>query len=119
MKTILIVDDDAEIRKLEKIVLAKEGFNIVEAEDGASALELAKAKLPDLIISDIMMENINGFMLYEFLRDDPRTEKIPVILVTGEAQAAGAWKMDPHVGYLQKPVAPHDLIAAVKKRIGK
>ncbi len=119
MKTILIVDDDAEIRKLEKIILSKEGFTVIEAEDGASALELAKAKMPDLIISDVMMENINGFMLYEFLRDDPRTEKIPMILVTGQAHTAGAWNMDPHIGYLQKPVAPHDLLAAVKKRIAK
>lgn len=119
MKTILIVDDDAEIRKLEKIILDKEGFTVIEAEDGASALEIAKAKMPDLIISDVMMENVNGFMLYEFLRDDPKTEKIPMILVTGKAHTAGAWKMDPHIEYLQKPVAPHDLLAAVKKRIGK
>ncbi len=119
MKTILIVDDDAEIRKLERIILIKEGFVVIEAEDGASALEIAKAKMPDLIISDIMMENINGFMLYEFLRDDPKTEKIPMILVTGKAYTAGAWNMDPHIEYLEKPVAPHDLLAAVKKRIAK
>lgn len=117
MKTILIVDDDDQIRTLERIILSKEGFAVIEAEDGASALEIAKEKIPDLIISDVMMENVNGFMLYEFLRDDPKTEKIPMILVTGKAQTAGAWNMDPHVGYLQKPVAPHDLLAAVKKRI--
>ena len=119
MKTILIVDDDAEIRKLEKIILDKEGFAVIEAEDGASALEIAKAKIPDLIISDVMMENINGFMLFEFLRDDPKTEKIPMILVTGKAQTAGAWNLDPNIGYLQKPVAPHELLAAVKKRIAE
>lgn len=119
MKTILIVDDDAEIRKLEKIILEKEGFSVIEAEDGASALEIAKEKLPDLIISDVMMENVNGFMLYEFLRDDPKTEKIPMILVTGKAHSAGAWNLDPHIGYLQKPVAPHELLTAVNKRIAK
>jgi CheY-like chemotaxis protein len=119
MKTILVVDDDAEIRKLENIILSKEGFVVIEAEDGATALEIAKAKMPDIIISDVMMENVNGFMLYEFLRDDPKTEKIPMILVTGEAQRAGAWNADPHVGYLQKPVAPHELLAAVKKRIAE
>ena len=117
MKTILIVDDDAEIRKLERIILDKEGFNIIEAEDGATALETAKAKIPDLIISDVMMENVNGFMLFEFLRDDPVTEKIPMILVTGKAQTAGAWNLDPGVGYLQKPFGSEELIDAVKKWI--
>jgi CheY-like chemotaxis protein len=119
MKTILIVDDDAEIRKLEKLILGKGGFAVIEAEDGASALEIAKAKMPDLIISDVMMDNVNGFMLYELLRDDPKTEKIPMILVTGKAYTAGAWNLDPNIGYLQKPVAPHDLLAAVKEKIAK
>jgi twitching motility two-component system response regulator PilH len=119
MKTILIVDDDDQIRTLQKMILSKEGFAVIEAEDGASALEIAKAKMPDLIISDVMMENVNGFMLYEFLRDDPKTENIPMILVTGKAYAAGAWNMDPHVGYLQKPVTSDDLLAAVKKKIAK
>jgi CheY-like chemotaxis protein len=119
MKTILIVDDDDQIRTLEKIILSKEGFTVIEAEDGASALEIAKEKIPDLIISDVMMENINGFMLYEFLRDDPKTEKIPMILVTGKAHTAGAWNLHPRIGYLQKPVTAHDLLAAVQKKIAK
>lgn len=117
MKTILIVDDDAAIRKYERIVLVREGFEILEAEDGAAALEIAKAKIPDLIISDVMMENMNGFMLFEFLRDDPATEKIPMILVTGQAQSAGAWNMDSKIGYLLKPVSPDELLSAVKKWI--
>jgi len=115
MKTVLIVDDDAEIRTLMKRILSVEDFSVLEAENGEAALEIARKKIPDLIITDIMMENINGFMLFEFLRADKSTAKIPVILATGEAQKAGAWGMDPSVAYLEKPIAPDELLIAVKR----
>ncbi len=115
MKSILVVDDDAEIRKILKLLLSSDGFNVLEAENGEVALGLAREKIPDLIISDIMMENVNGFMLFEFLRDDVSTENIPVIFVTGRAQSAGAWDMDSSIAYLQKPIAPDELLAAVRR----
>jgi CheY-like chemotaxis protein len=115
MKTILVVDDDPDMRKLATIILSKEGYAIIEAEDGSLALDLAKEKLPDLIISDVMMENVNGFMLYEMLQDDPSTKNIPIIFVTGEAQRAGAWDSNPNVVYLEKPIVMQQLIDAVKK----
>ena len=115
MKTILIVDDDPDMRKLTNIVLSKEGYAILEAEDGSIALDLIKTKTPDLVISDVMMENVNGFMLYELLRDDPVTKNIPMIFVTGEAQRAGAWDSNPSVLYLEKPIQVQQLLDAVKK----
>jgi two-component system response regulator MprA len=115
MKTVLIVDDDEEIRTVMRRILSVEGFIVLEAENGQVALEIAREKIPDLIISDIMMENVNGFMLFEFLRGDTSTDKIPVILATGKAQKAGAWEMDPSVAYLEKPIAPDELLAAVKR----
>ncbi len=117
MKTILIVDDYNPMLEFEKKVLIEEGYEILEAEDGAAALEIAKTKLPDLIISDVKMDNLNGFMLYEYLRDDPATAKIPMILVTGEAQNAGMWDSNRNIGYLRKPVSPNQLLSAVMKWI--
>ena len=119
MKTILIVDDDPSMRLFERRVLSPEGYGLLEAEDGAAALEIAKAKLPDLIISDVMMDNVNGFMLVEYLLNDPATEKIPMILVTGQAQKSGMWSSDANIGYLRKPVSPDQLLAEVKKWIKK
>ena len=115
MKTILVVDDDPEIRKYLRIVLSKQGYAVIEAEDGSTALDLAKEKLPDLIVSDVMMENVNGFMLHELLREEPSTKNIPMIFVTGEAQKAGAWDSEPGVAYLEKPVDTKELLDAVKK----
>lgn len=117
MKTILVVDDDPELRKLMKIILSHKGYGIIEAEDGSTAFDLAKEKIPDLVITDVMMANVNGFMLYELLRDEPATKKIPVIFVTGEAQLAGAWESDPGVTYLEKPIETNLLLNAVKKRL--
>ena len=117
MKKILVVDDDPDVRKLWNIVLSREGYSVIEAEDGSLALDLAKENLPDLVVSDVMMENLNGFMLYELLREEPKTKEIPMIFVTGEAQKAGAWASDPSVAYLEKPVEPQELIDAVKKKI--
>ncbi len=117
MKKVLIVDDDAETRTLMKRILSVEDFIVLEAANGETALEIARDKLPDLVISDIMMENINGFMLFEFLRGDKSTENIPVILATGRAQMTGAWKMDPSVAYLEKPIAPDELLTAVRRMV--
>jgi CheY-like chemotaxis protein len=117
MKTILIVDDDKAVRTMMRIVFNSNGFEILEAEDGTVALTMATERKPDLIISDVMMDNMNGFMLYEMLRKQPSTRKIPMILVTGEAQKSGAWDAEKNVGYFQKPVSMHDLLNEVKKRL--
>jgi CheY-like chemotaxis protein len=117
VKTILIVDDDIEVRDMMRFVLHSNGFRVLEAENGSDALSIATEKKPDLIISDVMMDNVNGFMLYELLQREPATEGIPMILVTGGAQDAGAWDSDKNVTYIQKPVGMSDLILEVKKRL--
>ncbi len=117
MKTILVVDDERDMRKFMSAILTAEGYTVLTAEDGLQALEMIRTKRPDLVISDVMMENLNGFMLLENLREDPATTNTPVILVTGAAQNAGAWQADTNVDYLMKPVSAKELIGAIKKRI--
>jgi DNA-binding response OmpR family regulator len=84
-----------------------------------SAFELAKANRPDLIISDVMMYSGSGFILWEFLKRESATAKIPLILMSGKAQDAGAWGADPSVEYLSKPFSIRELIAAVDLKIGR
>ncbi len=117
VKTILIVDDDIAVRTMMKIVLDSEGYRVLEAENGMTAFTLAMENHPDLVISDVMMENLNGFMLYEMLQGEPSTRTIPVILITGAAQGFGAWGSEERVGYLQKPVSMQKLLSDVKKRL--
>lgn len=118
MKTILVVDDEDAFREMIVVVLKKEGFEVFEADNGINAFELAKANIPDLIVSDVMMFNGSGFILHEFLKREPKTEKIPLILMSGAAQVAGAWGSDPDIEYLQKPFGTDELLAAIRQRLG-
>ncbi len=115
MKTILVVDDDQDVRTMMSYVLRKNRFRVLEADNGSAALALASTKKPDLIISDVMMDNMNGFMLQELLQKDPSTAKIPIILITGAAHHAGAWGANENIGYLQKPIGTNELLAVVRE----
>ncbi|MGB2868070.1 MAG: response regulator [Bacteroidota bacterium] len=114
-KTILVVDDEQPFRDMMKVMLKEDGYEILEADNGLSAFELAKSDVPDLIISDIMMYNGSGFILREFLKQEPLTESIPLILMTGAAQDAGAWGSDLNIEYLLKPFSREVLIMTVKR----
>ena len=118
MKKILVVDDEKGLRETVVMALQNQGFEAIEADNGAAALDLARAHRPDLIISDVMMDNGNGFLLRELLLGDPETASIPIIFMSGAAQEAGAWESDPDVEYLPKPFRAAQLLSAVEKQIG-
>jgi CheY-like chemotaxis protein len=102
-KKILVVDDDEAVRKSISYALKlKGGFDTLEAEDGLKGLELAKRHHPDLIISDVVMKNLNGFLMLEVLKKYPETADIPIIMMTVEAQADSEWKAGAAVEYLAK-----------------
>ncbi len=117
MKTILVVDDEEAFRQMVIATLKKQGYEVMEADNGMSAFELAKANVPNLIISDVMMYSGSGFILHEFLKREPLTRNIPLILMSGKAQDAGAWGSDPDVEYLQKPFSVKELAETVKRMI--
>jgi CheY-like chemotaxis protein len=102
-KKILVVDDDEAVRKSISIALKlKGGFETLEAEDGLKGLELAKHEAPDLIISDVVMENVNGYIMLETLKEFPETANIPVIIMTHQAHSDKEWKTGAAVEYLMK-----------------
>jgi len=102
-KKILVVDDDDSVRKsITAALRMKGGYETLEAEDGFAGLELAKQHHPDLIISDVVMKNLNGFLMLEVLKEYPGTADIPIIMMTIEAQADREWKTGAAVEYLTK-----------------
>ena len=115
-KKILIVDDSATMRMQVKFTLTKDGFDVVEAEDGVAGLAMSDAN-PDIagIISDINMPNMNGFDFLKNLR--AKGVQVPVVMLTTEgstdlidkAKSLGA------KGWITKPFKPETLSAAVKK----
>lgn len=114
--TVLLVDDNAELLDLLARSLRHIGhFTVVQAEDGASGLELALTTRPACIVIDVMMPGLDGYQLVRALRGDPASAGIPVVMLTALAQdanqlgglLAGADR------YLVKPVKIQDLIAAI------
>jgi diguanylate cyclase (GGDEF)-like protein len=80
--TILIVDDEIVSRYTVKVLLESEGYNLIFAESGAEALEKAQSAMPDVMLLDVMMPEMNGFEVCQQLRTNPRLAELPVVMVT-------------------------------------
>lgn len=122
--TILVVDDEADVRKFLKMALEDAGFKVETAADGFEALAKVKAKKPDLISLDLVMPKKSGAMFYHDLQKNREWSKIPVLIVTGHAKDdLGKADLEeltmsgPGV-YLEKPVKPRNFVAAVEKLLG-
>ena len=115
-RRILAVDDEPHILKLVAFSLRAGGFEVLEASDGASAIEIARAQQPDLILMDVMMPALNGYDACRLLKADADTAHIPVVMLTAKTQAAEQ-KTGLECGaldYICKPFAPKDLVAQVE-----
>ena len=113
---ILIVDDEKNIVEAIRYNLEKAGFRTLTAPDGARALELARRELPDLITLDVMLPEHDGWEVCRLLRHDPRTRRIPIVMLTVKGDES-----DTIVGlelgaddYMTKPFSPKELVARVK-----
>lgn len=118
-KTVLIIDDEEGMRDVVTMTLRDAGYETLEADNGVEGLEVATKEKPDLVLCDVNMDNMNGFMVVEELQKDRKTAKIPVILMTGVAKEAGAWESVGAVDYIEKPFAIENLLAVVKKALDK
>lgn len=119
MNKILVVDDEKNIILVFKMSLEKAGYDVVIARDGIVALEKAREENPDLILLDIVLPKMNGFLVFEALQDDPKTEEIPVIFLSARAEKKDldkAMSMGA-TDYLVKPLKQHELLEAVEKYI--
>lgn len=119
MKKILIVDDEDSFRKSLASQLKLKGWAVAEASDGMEGIDMAARHKPDVILSDVQMDNMNGFMMVEELQQYPATASIPVIMMTSAAAAAGAWNSDIAVEYLEKPFTIAKLLEIISNVIKK
>ena len=119
MSTVLLVEDDPDIRHLVSYKLARGGFEVVEAADGFAALDLARRQPPDLVILDVRMPRKSGLEVCRELRAGPRTADVPIIMLTArahpldleQAYAAGA------TDYVVKPFSPRALLEQVESAL--
>ena len=121
MKKILIVEDEAGIRLNLTLMLKGEGYTVDSAEDGRAGIEHAKSFGPDLIVSDVMMPELDGFGLLEALRADPRFVDTPFIFLTALSDRT-SMRRGMNLGaddFLNKPFTRDELIEAVNTRLKK
>jgi CheY-like chemotaxis protein len=117
---VLVVDDQWPMRLLVKVNLESEVVQVLEAENGTEAVELAVHELPDVILLDVMMPGMDGFEVAEILTSDPRTSGIPIVFLSARAdyqsQARGL-----AIGagdYITKPFNPTNLLESIERLLG-
>ena len=121
MNTILIIEDEPQIRKNIQQILDLEGFSTITAENGLQGLDMVERHQPDMIICDVMMPNLDGYGLIEILRQQPLTANIPFIFLTAKAEHHDL-RQGMELGaddYLIKPFKADELIKAISTRFKK
>ena len=116
----MVVDDEPDTVDLITLVLESEGYEVIPAYSGRGARDLLKNTKPDLILLDIMMEDIDGWGVYESIRKNDETKEIPVVMLTAKAQS-----IDKMIGlhvvgvneYITKPFGHRELIDGIKKHL--
>jgi CheY-like chemotaxis protein len=115
--SVLVAEDNVEQRELYVAILTGAGYRVLEAGDGAEAVDVARRERPGLVLMDVTMPGTSGWNAVRILKDDPITHPIPIIVVTG---LASAWDRDASLAsgcdeYLAKPVPPLKLLEEVRK----
>lgn len=118
-KKILVVEDDADLVELLRFNLKKAGFAVGTAIDGIEALKKARSLLPDLILLDLMLPELDGFAVCEVLRRDPNTASVPVIILTAmSSQLARLTGLEVGANdYITKPFSSKDLLARIESAL--
>jgi len=111
-KTVLIVEDDDDLRRMFRTALMIAGFSVEEAADGAAALHRVHHEPPDLIVLDLSLPTVSGLIVHQEIAAHAHTRQIPVVIVTGSTM-----DLD-HLGVpcvLRKPIDPERLVSAVRE----
>ena len=117
-KKILVVDDDRAVTTMLNGLLSNQGYSVLTAHDGLDGMVQVRQNVPDVIILDIMMPEINGYDVCSNLKFDERYKHIPIIVMTSRER-----ELDPRIGqlmgidYLQKPIDTKTLLEKIQKAI--
>jgi twitching motility two-component system response regulator PilH len=121
MSTVLIVDDSQTLRQMLSEILQSSGLVVVEAINGVEAKEKIQNKAPDLVITDLIMPLMNGYELCRWIKTEPTTQGIPVLMCSTKSEEFDRyWGMKQGAdAYITKPFHPKDLVTAVRQLLAK
>ncbi|MFH1755631.1 MAG: response regulator transcription factor [Candidatus Latescibacterota bacterium] len=115
-KTILAVDDEQDILELLEYNLSKEGYKVLTAESGESALDIIRKNMPDLIVLDLMLPGMDGLEICRVAKENPQTKHIPIVMLTAKGEEADI-VAGLEIGaedYITKPFSPRVLLARIR-----
>jgi len=121
-KRILCIEDDPEMIDLIRLILGRRGFKVSGAAGGTAGIKAVRELLPDLVLLDLMMPDMDGWEVYQQMKAEESTRNIPVIVVTAKAQSIDK-VLGLHIAkvddYISKPFSPQELMNSVEKVIGQ
>ncbi len=120
MAKILVCDDEKDVVELISFLLEKDGYAVVTAKNGREALEVVAKEIPDLILLDVMMPEMDGYTVQTRLQEDPKTKNIPIIILTAKGQMRDVFAMSSNVAaYMEKPFDPKSLRQKIQESLKK
>ena len=121
-KRILCIEDEPEMIDLIRLILGRRGFDVSGAAGGNAGIKAVREQLPDLVLLDLMMPDMDGWEVYQQMKAEESTRNIPVIVVTAKAQGIDK-VLGLHIAkvddYISKPFSPQELMNSVEKVIGQ
>ena len=120
MKKILVVDNEQDVIEVLRLVLGKHGYRVLAAISGMDALTQAQSELPDLILLDIMMHQMDGWEVLKLLKLDERTSAIPVVMLSARVEPKDKIRglQEGAVDYVTKPFAVREIVDKVAAALG-
>jgi len=119
MKTVLVVEDENNIRKSIGLCLEQAGYSVITAQDGLVGMQLALEAKPDLILLDLILPKMNGYLVCEALKSEESTSSIPIVIMSAKAEEEDIEKAIIHGAddYMVKPFTPDELRKKVKEKL--
>ncbi|MBC7241769.1 MAG: response regulator [Anaerolineae bacterium] len=119
---ILCIEDEPEMIDLIRLILERRGYKVLGAVGGEEGMKALEAQVPDLILLDLMMPDMDGWEVFRQVRANPRLQHIPVVVVTAKAQSIDK-VLGLHIAkvddYITKPFGPQELIEAVERVLSR
>lgn len=117
MSTVLIVDDSQTLRQMLSELLLSSGLKVIEATNGIEAKQQIQTSAPDLVITDLIMPGMNGYELCRWIKNEPATQRIPVLICSTKSEEFDRyWGMKQGAdAYITKPFHPPELLKTVKQ----
>ena len=122
LKRLVYVEDEREMIDLVRLILGRRGFEVIGANGGRDGLDTIRRELPDLVLLDLMMPDMDGWDVYQQMKADEATRDIPVVVVTAKAQSIDK-VLGLHIAkvddYISKPFSPQELTESVEKVLAR